>query len=138
MSKSINKLASKLLGISLKLEEFKIAEFDETVYIKRMNGHERQKYVEAYLAIPKDGTDANYVAIKPLLISLTICNKEGDLLFEDIEHINNLDSIVIDRLADKIMDVNGLTKASRADIEKKAADLIGSGTSLPSTSATSI
>lgn len=107
-----------------KKESVEVPEWGGTVYIRTMTaGH-----FDAYQirAMESRGVDdaLNPQAIRDarvILISYTLCDASGDLLFDDeegIEILRQKDGLVIDRLSEKAMAINGLSEAAIEDAKK--------------------
>ena len=124
-------LKKKLVSAVLKMDKVHVPELNVDVYLKRLNGNERDIFqaaqAKALLAEKTEGTAA-FLPLFPLLLLLSLRDEDGEQIFSDIKEIKEMDGIIIDRLATKALDVNGFTQESRAEIEKKASATAGSTT----------
>lgn len=122
-------LKAKLLAAKLKCTAVKVPELDATVYIKRMSGVDRAIFSELSEKLDAEIKTAPWAALKlqPIILMLTLCDENGEKLFDNIDDIRALDNIVIDRLANMSADLSGLTKAAQEAIEKKVLEESTSG-----------
>lgn len=123
-------LKHKLLAFTPKIETFPDSELGCDVCMRRMNGHERSIYDTAALKAEEDAKtkgDGVYIALRPLLLSLTLCDEKGVRNFASAEEVQAIDSLVLERLGQKALEINGLSPAARAELEKKSPESIGSG-----------
>lgn len=107
-----------------KIEIEEIPEWNGKVGVKTMSGEERDKFEQE--SIRRRGgkaTSAANVDIKGLkcfLLSLTLCDKEGNRLFQEaeIKDLNKKNGDVIDRLFYTSQRINKLDSKSLKDAEK--------------------
>ena len=126
-------LKQKILAATKTIQKISVPELGTEIFIRRMNGTELNAFETAQFKAKEEAKtkgDVAYLPLSAVVLSMTMCDEAGELLFKP-EEINTLDSVVIDRLATAALNLNGLTKESRAEIEKKVSDLIGSGTTSP-------
>ena len=120
----MSELKHRLLSMSRKVEAVHPPGLETGIHLRRMSGHERDQYQEAMFAADKEqkekGTAAALLPLQPLLLSLCICDEHGNRVFEDPREVSEMDGMVLDFLAEKAMELNGFTKESREEIEKKA------------------
>jgi len=105
-----------------KIVEVPIPDTDMVFYLKRLNGISRDKYqIEQFKVADKQKTEglSAVLPLQPLLLSLSLCNKEGDLMFTDEKEVNALDGEVLDILGRKALEINGFTKEAQEAIAKK-------------------
>lgn len=101
------------------------------IYIKRLSGGEMDIYETAkYKAKEEEKTKGNiaYLVLQPLIISLALCDEDGSRVFDKPEEVQKInDNIIIEFICMEAMKLNCLTKETRAELEKKFLDQIGSG-----------
>lgn len=131
----MDNLKHKLLAASRKIEAVNIPELGETIYLRRINGYERDIYQKAgFEANEKQKIEgiSPLLILQPLLLSMAICDDKGEQIFENTDEVSRLDAVVLDRLGEKALALNGLTKESKEAIEKKALEVMsGSGITSP-------
>jgi len=86
------------------LKEVKIEDLNGSVYLRRLKGRERKDYLNS---LPKmEGTDQeqineNYDALYDSMIKLvymTVCDEQGNKLFEDKEQLYDIDGAILEEL----------------------------------------
>lgn len=104
------------------------------VYVRRMTGTEANAYQTAQAKAQKDfeagGGDAAFLPLFAVLLSLTVCDADGNLIFEKPEDANRMDVEIRDQLTTAAQHVNGMTFEAREEIKKKSV-MNGSGISSP-------
>lgn len=114
-------LKEQLLAAKRKIETIHIPELGMDGFMRRMSGAERNVYHVAELKADKakelEGL-AVMLPLRPLLLSLTLCDADGKRIMTP-EEVLEMDSAVIEILADKALEINALTIAAREAIEKK-------------------
>ena len=117
-------LKHQILGVKAKLEKVSEPDLGVDVFVKRMNGHERDQYLSALYAASDEKErgkgSAAFVKLQSLLLQLTLCDADGKAIFEKPEELGEIDGIVLDRLAKKSSDVNCFTAEAKDAIAKKA------------------
>lgn len=105
-----------------RLEPFEVPEWNATVYLRNLNGHERQRIFVKHKEI--EGT-ARYYDVTALVVVLGLGDESGQRIFEDkdITTILNKDGAVLERVASAIQKHNGLHKEA-VDDEKKDSETI--------------
>ena len=91
---------------------------DGQVYIRMLNGEERERMELAGLADREKGNPT----MRARMVQATLCDEKGSLLFyeSDIKMLNTLEWGLLKRLTAEIEDFNGLTDQAREDAEKKS------------------
>lgn len=124
-----------ILSAKKKIESVEVPELGITVNLKRMSGTEREVFQTAQLKAQEQekvtGSAVCLLPLQPLLLSLTLCDPIGNRIFDNPDEVKEIDGIVIDRLATRALEINGLTQESRLAIEKKALESIGSCSTSP-------
>lgn len=123
-------LKEQLRSAKQKIETIHVPDWGMDVYIRRMNGAERDVFQKAQLKADEDRKTVGDVAVlslQPLLLSLTLCEVDGKRAFQTVEEVLELDGALIEVLAKKAADVNCLNDATREELEKKTLGN-GSGT----------
>ena len=121
----MSELKHQILARKKSLDKVSAAELPELgvdIYIRRMSGDEFDRYADAQRGCAKDAEikgDAAYDRLSYLLLTLTACDENGKLIFEDPKEVASLDRIATERLALRASNFNGLTQAARDEIEKK-------------------
>lgn len=126
----MNELKKKLLTSKRHMEKVEVPDLGLSIYLRRMNGIERDEFMSAQAQAQKDEKDkglAAFLALQPKIVALTACDEDGDLIFESPEEVRELDGLLIETLSRKALEVNGMTKESRDAIEKKVSPTTGSG-----------
>ena len=59
--------------------------------------------------------------LQRLLLSMSICDEQGEKIFADPQEVGEMDGVVLDRLAERAMRLNCFTRESAEAIEKKAS-----------------
>lgn len=99
-----------------------LPELGVDLWLRRMSGSEFDAYccarLEAKVKAETEG-DSAYLSLKYLLLSTVVCDKSGQRVFDKPDELKEMDQIVLDRLAMRAGDLNGLTQDSREAIEKK-------------------
>jgi hypothetical protein len=54
-----------------------------------------------------------------LIVSYTVCDEAGRLLFTDPAELNGVHTAVLERLTNVALRVNGLTETAQEELEKK-------------------
>lgn len=106
-------LRDKILGANdLPLEAVEVSEWGCTVYVRPLNGHQRNKLVKDALA----GGVLYGSALVP-----SLCDKDGIPLFSelDVDVLNTKSGKVLERLSALVVKLNGLNSDALED-EKKS------------------
>lgn len=109
----------RLLARARRVEKVTIPELGADLYVRRMSGHERNLFQSSQLAVKKDDL-VGLLPLQALLLSMTVCEEDGTLVFDSAEEVEKLDGLVLDALGAAAMALNGMTSESRDQIEKKA------------------
>lgn len=126
----LSSVKTKLLAYR-RIECVPIEELDCDLYVRGMTGEESSRFESAqYRARAEAQTkgDTALLPLLPLLLSLTVCDVNGTLLFSTPEEANSFDERIKDRLLVKAQYINGMTFEAREEIKKKSGTS-GSGTS---------
>jgi hypothetical protein len=99
-------LKEQIFGTKLKIEKLHIKEWGFDIYIRRMNGHERDVVIKA-----ETGYDR-------ALVAMTLCDEKGTRQFDTADELKDLDAGVIFKIAKASAKLNGLDKASQDEIAK--------------------
>ena len=92
-----------------KSEEIQVPEWGDSVFVRSMSGTQR----DAFIGYCHDHKDDNDDSATAMLLSLTLCDEDGALLFsqDDIDALNDKDANVLARLAKDAMRINVLQPA---------------------------
>jgi hypothetical protein len=117
-------LKHQILAVKSKIELVNDADLGVGgLFIRRMNGHQRDAYLEALYAASdekeKGQGSVAFVKLQPLLLQLTLCDADGKSIFEKPEELGEIDGLVLDRLAKKAADINCFTAEAKDAVQKK-------------------
>jgi hypothetical protein len=98
------------------LDKVDVPEFGKPVFFRRMNGHDRDRFMAS---ITEETSVKQVIELQNLILSLTLCDEKGVLVFDSSDEVGQMDGIIRDKLALAAMGLNGFTKESAAAIEKK-------------------
>lgn len=93
--------------------------FGAKAFIRVMSGSQRESY-EAFV-MSKQGKDGKIGDIKGLrskLVSLTLCDAEGNLLDVSPDEVNEMDGLLVEELFSAAQRVNKLGDAGAGEAEK--------------------
>jgi hypothetical protein len=98
----------KQSDVALTLREENIEGFGK-IYLRGMDGFARDQFDNAVL---ESGDDKVVEKMRALLVSLCVCDEKGVLLFtpEDVDLLNGRSGDVLGKIADIVIEVNGLNK----------------------------
>jgi hypothetical protein len=102
--------ATEILNlVDCNVKEVEVPEWDGAVFVRSMSLKERFVFEEK----------GNTTDVRMLLLALTLCDKEGNLLFttDQITQLENKDALVMFRLFQEACKVNGILV--NEDLEKK-------------------
>ena len=107
----------------ISIEIVEVSEWGGSVGIKRMSGAERDEYDQAlYNRSDDKGKITNVKGVKVLLLSRTICDTKGNLLFPenaDREILRQKSASAIERLFEKAGALNGIGPEEVKELGKK-------------------
>lgn len=111
-----DELFTKCQAMIKELHPVAVPGFPTGLFVRMMNAQERSDFEAAYLA---DSGEAG--SFRAALIAATVVNEAGELLFANrpLDAIKGLPAAVLEPLIDKAMDLNGLSKRDREELEKK-------------------
>jgi hypothetical protein len=84
------------------------------VFVKAMTGAEYDVYLAKVQERGKGVT-----GMRQLIVSSTVCDEAGRLLFTDPAELNGVHTAVLERLTNVALRVNGLTETAQEELEKK-------------------
>jgi len=89
-----------------------VPELGGEVGIKMMTGFERDQFERAVLDKKNDDGSFDLRGMRAHLAVLTLCDGNGKLLFtaDDMAVVNRLSALALDKIADKAVDFNKLSK----------------------------
>jgi len=121
-------LKDKILAVR-RVTPLEVPELGFKVYLKAMTGAD----ADVYDAAAESAQAAkSTVGLNNLLVSLTLCDEKGQLLFASPEEAAGMDEKAILRIVHKAYEINGLTKDFRDELEKKVQpETKALGTELP-------
>lgn len=121
----MSELKHQILGRKKGLEHIPATELPELgveLWLKRMSGDEHDRYHTAQLEasrLAEEQGESAYHVLSYLLLSIVVCDKDGNRIFDNADEIKAMDAVVRERLCLRASDLNGLTQAARDAIEKK-------------------
>lgn len=103
----------------VQIERVATPEWGIDVYVRAMSGASRDKFEQAVIA-SRDGDKYDNTGLRSMLIALTLCDADGNLVFElsDRKAIEGKNAAVLQRIFDASTKINGL--ASDAVEEAKS------------------
>ena len=98
--------------------DFPIPEWGGMAYLRILPGDVRDA-LEARLQADKNGR-RNTVGIRGRMAAVSLCDKGGQPLFKtnDIERLNGKNGVVLDRIMDKVIELNGMKEGAEVDAAK--------------------
>ncbi len=118
--------------------QFEIPEWNGMIYLKSLNGRERDKFEEYITSKKKGKSDVNIMGVKALSVVRSAVDVDGNYLFteKDIPDLNSKSAKALGRIFDKFCEMNGF---GEEDVEDLVKNLDGemsdiSGSSSPGTS----
>ena len=125
-------LKEEILAAKRRVKAVQVPELNGlTVYVRAMTGTEDEIY-QAALETAAESTPKTSVGLVPLLMSLALCDKNGQRLFETAEEAAALDIKALARLTPVALCMSGRTQEFRDELEKKVpAESKDAGSALP-------
>lgn len=108
-----------LSAIDLQIEAVPVPEWGGAVYVRNLNGRDRDRFEGSRIRIKQDRTiEMIHDNTRATLLSLTLCDAEGALLFteEDVAALGQKNAGVLDRLFDVAQRLSSLRPQ---DVEAK-------------------
>jgi hypothetical protein len=102
-------------------------------WIRRMSGLEREHFMKS---ASKASDDKDVYGLDRQLLSLTLCDQDGKLLFGSADDLGSVDGGEIHLLASRSAELNGIGEQGRKDAEKNSST--ANGGSGPSSQTASI
>ena len=115
-------LKTILLGAKRRTEKISAPELGADVYLRRLNGNERERYQAALFKADADSKTQGEVSLLPLqrlLLSMSLCDEQGELVFTEPADVGLLDGVALEHLAIEAMRLNCFTKESEDEAQKK-------------------
>lgn len=103
--------------ITLPRETINVPEWGGEVCVREMTALERDRFERVHLASKANGDGDSFRA---RLCVATVCDDQGAPLFkaEDVEWLANGSSVVLDRVSEVALRLNGFTKSDVDELEK--------------------
>lgn len=120
--------ATEILSANdLPQELVEVPEWGGSVYVRGLSGSERDQYEISIHGARVDSKTLNMANMRARLCALTICNENGERLFNDlqIEALGRKSAQALERVFDVARRLAGLTKA---DVDELAKELEGNPT----------
>jgi len=100
----------------LKKELIELPEMGGSVYVREMNGLQLLSYNQRVMELQKTNkeiTPTLSVALMALMVSMTVCDETGELLFteSDAKQLAQNSISVLMKLSTKALEISGLSKA---------------------------
>lgn len=116
MNPKKTKILSKGDFFAFKKELVEVPELDGSVYVKELGGKSLLTYrerIEDLQKVSSELDEKNSLELMALLVSLTACDEEGDLIFSetDVKKLADTHIGVLLRLSTKALEVSGMGKA---------------------------
>ena len=112
MVKKKFKSAAEILAIDdLKTEVVHIPEWDTSVYIRALNGTERDQFEIDSLKRKGKDIEANMENLRARLVSLTATDEKGERFFEDATKLGKKNAFALDRLFNVARKLSGIGNA---------------------------
>ena len=96
-----------VLAAKLHRELVEVKEFGGSVYVRRMNGKQREEFITAAHSAKET---QKYAALERLIVSLCVCDEAGALMFS-VAELEVIDGSALAFLAKEAQRVNGLGEA---------------------------
>jgi len=110
--------------LSVRKELVEVPELGGSVYVKELGGKSLLKYKERIEKLQEENPEldeSNSLELMALLVSLTVCDKDGNLLFSESDvkklaenHIN-----VLIRLSTKALEMIGMSNTQIQEVQSK-------------------
>lgn len=103
----------------LKTDTFEVPEWG-TITIRRLDGAGREELEFAIAAAQNNRPNQKRSSIRALAAVLSIVGDDGELLFTqaDVSALAKKSGVCLDLVMDKVLTLNGMSKAATEDIEK--------------------
>lgn len=111
----------QILGIKdLQVEKVEVPEWGGHVFVRGMTGSERDAFEASVVDIRGSSQKINMVNVRAKLVSLTICDEDGNRLFEDADviELGKKSALALQRLFDTAQRLSGLSNDDVSALEK--------------------
>jgi len=105
----------------IKVEEIEVVEWGGVIHMKEMNGVSRDAFEKEVTNRTANSSSMDITGLRPMLLSLVLCDSKGDLLYEGnegIEILNKKSAKVVGRLFEKAQKMNNIGEAALEQAEK--------------------
>lgn len=122
MKKYLNRESFLTSSTNLKREKVELEE--GTVYVRELSGRALLEYnekIEELKKVNPELTTSNSLELIALLVSKSACDEKGNLLFnkDDVEALMNNSMSTLKTLAEKAMEVSGLSQSKIDEVNKQ-------------------
>jgi len=107
----------------IKVEEIDVPEWGGVVRMKEMNGIGRDAFEKEVTARTDKDSSMDITGLRPLLLSLVLCDSQGVLLYEGaegVEILNGKSAKVVGRLFEKAQTMNNIGETALEQAEKNS------------------
>ena len=122
MTKTLTK--AEILAVPLATEAVDVPEWGGTVKVRVMSGLERDQFDRVVASKSNvDGKVTDPSGFKSLLVRLTVCNDDGELLFsqDDVSELDGTNGSALERVAFAAMAINGLSPNGVKGMEENSS-----------------
>ena len=121
-NKKVNILARDaiLSVVDYKIKQVEVPEWNGSVCIRVLNGHEREKLETLMAKFEKDKERNEYYG--GILLSLSICDEDGNRLFteKDVDALAKKSGNALSRIIKEVMEINNLIPVSNKKAKEEA------------------
>jgi hypothetical protein len=119
--RSTAKVLNRSDFLNIKTDIVEVPELGGNVYVRELNGLSLLKFRDGISELEKVSPDINnYTSARSmaLLVSLTACDENGNLIFtqEDANRLVDTNLVVLRRLAEKAMQVSNVPSAISSEV----------------------
>lgn len=111
----------QILGIKdLQIEQVEVPEWGGYVFVRGMTGAERDSFEASVVDIRGSSQKINMLNVRAKLVSLTVCDENGERIFEDADviELGKKSALALQRLFDIAQRLSGLSKEEVNALEK--------------------
>lgn len=102
-------------------EEVEVPEWGGKVLVRTFQGTQKDKFEQKIMTSPGESVDME--GMRALLISLTVVDEDGNLIFDnngDVEALGKKSALALDRVFDVAKRLNALTNADVEELGKNS------------------
>jgi len=104
----------------LLIEEVEVPEWGGTVFVRGMTGTERDSFESSVVDIRGSSQKVNMINLRAKLVSLSVCDEQGNRIFNDSDviELGKKSAIALQRIFDVAQRLSGLSKEEMKTLEK--------------------